>query len=118
MALIRATALLTSRQVTVYKWSGVHEGDTFEPVNMATKNEKGFQVSGSFGTSGAIGLEGNLESSTSQVWFRCTTQGGSLINLTTPNRVYVIENDLWNRPVILAGTGLTLDIILMARAAM
>lgn len=106
--------------VSVWTWENVTENDTCLPVAVPHKADKTIMVDESgdltYGTSGAVTIEGSLDPE-GGIFLTLTDPNNSTLVLTasTRNLRTVLENVYLLRPRVTAGTGVELDIWLMAK---
>jgi len=113
MAVQTPTRTLQSQGCTELRYAAVAEGDTFPgAVNIGDRRQEGihYSVSGTFGTGGDIGLEGSADGVS---WVALTDLDGVATTITAAGTVFVREVVRYIRPVITAGTGLTLTITII-----
>jgi hypothetical protein len=114
MATIGPEAVINKGQVSGWKWVNLTENDEGAPVSMPDKTDKTFQVTGVFGVLGEVGLQGTIDPEQEDYMPSRAFHTGTEIAIVENDRVSVIENDLYNRPNIRAGTGMTITCWLMA----
>lgn len=117
MALIEPESYYTGTQVRGYRWIGITEADECSHVSIPDKGDKTFMVVGDFGAGGTVTLNGTLIPNPTEEDFLPSRgqHDGQPIALTAADRVAVIENDLYNCPAVAAGTGVLVDVYLLAR---
>ncbi len=115
MAQVKATKVLLNRNdVIVYEWVGLTEADTATPVQVPHRADKTVQVSGNFGASGDIAVEGTLDPDAA-VWSELNDPQGNNIALLAAGVETILENVVSIRPAVAAGTGVTVTVrILMS----
>lgn len=115
MATITATEIFTYRNdVIVYEWVGLTEADTAEPVEVPQRADKTVQASGNFGTGGDVRVEGSIDPAET-VFSQLVDPQGNTIALTVAGIETILENVVFVRPTIAAGTGVSVTVrILMS----
>ena len=102
-----------------FVWAGLLNGDDGDPVSIPGAADMTFQVFGTFGTGGAIRLEGSCEISPPSNYFQMRDGGDNLISFTQADGEMVAPIAAFIRPRVTAGDGDTdLTAILLARSTM
>lgn len=120
MAEISPSAVETPYGVTIYKWAGVTESDTCTAVPVPHRPDKSVHVSDAgaltWGTGGEVTIEGSLDPDGGHYVTVSDVHDTALVlNSTTVNLRALQENAYLVRPSISAGTGVSLDILLMCK---
>ncbi len=115
MALIKAEKIFPSRNdVIAYQWAGLTESDTAAPVQVPHRADKTVQVSGNFGTSGDIRVEGSLDPAETVFSDLVDPQGNTIAFLAAGIET-ILENVIAIRPKVATGTGVAVTVrILMS----
>ncbi len=104
--------------VRIVEWLNVSESDTCTPVLLPHYVDKTIQVSGDFGTSGECTIEGSIDDATEASPTYVTLadpQGTDIAIVSADKRLEtVLENVVFIRPRISAGTSVVLNIRLVA----
>jgi hypothetical protein len=85
-------------------WSDIQNGDdgsAFEAVGLVDKT---FQITGTFGTSGSVTMQGSNDGSN---WFSLTDPQGNAVTKTAAGGELLVENPRYIRPLCTAGDGTT-----------
>lgn len=85
-------------------WSGLANGDTGRPVQKSGLERKTVQVTGTFGASGSVTIQGSMDGST---WFTMTDVSGTAATFSAAGGVALAENPRYIRPEVTAGDGTT-----------
>ena len=105
MAQIQATKIFNRRNdIIAYEWVGLTENDTADYVEVPHRSDKTIQVSGDFGTSGDVRVEGSLDPDGVVFWELDDPQGNN-IAITATDGETILENVVFIRPTVAAGTG-------------
>lgn len=106
------TSATTFGEATIFTWTPLTETNTDGlPVTDIGSGDRTFQVSGTFG-GGTIVLQGSLDGSN---WYTLKDPSSTAISLTSAGLRAVLENCKYIRPLVTAGTGVSLTAILMLR---
>lgn len=101
-----------------FVWANMAGGDSGEPISIPGASDKTFQVYGTFGTS-TVALQGSLDTLDNGTYANLTDpQGNALSALAAAALESITENTLWIKPVVAAGTGSGLTVIVLARSTM
>jgi hypothetical protein len=104
-------------RIRIYKWASVTENDACTPVQVPLHSDKTVQVeASSYGSSGAITMDGALQSDLTFRGLRNQADTAIVINTSSRQIWTILENVNWIKPVHSAGTGYTLDILLLVRS--
>lgn len=99
------------RTVKGIQWVGITEADPTGSAAMAAHfNDKTVAVSGTFGSGGNLTFEGSNDGTN---WFPMTDPQGNPLTFTSGRLEMLQENPLYIRPVLSAGTGVSLDVIVI-----
>lgn len=112
---IKAGAEVTSEAgVKLVSWASVTEADTGKSMAVGGQfTDKTVQVYGSFGTSGAITIEGTNDPAES-LWGTLHDFQGNTLVLTDGSVKLIAENPLRIRPRATAGTGMNVTVAIAA----
>lgn len=99
-------------KASVITWSGLTSGDTGQPLEMPGWADRSVQVTGSFGTSGNLRLQGSNDGSN---WNTLTDPQGNDINITASKIEQVMEVVRYMRPIVTAGTSVNLTVSILVR---
>lgn len=97
-----------------YVWETVTSADTALAVKIPGASDKSIQVTGDFGTNASVAIQGSNDAA-GTTFAPLNTPDMIVIAITAAAIVQVLENTVWIRPVVTAGTAEDLDIILLAR---
>ncbi len=118
-AVERAATVVTNEDKTVtVTWSGLLNTDYGVPVFLARYPDKTVQVTGTFGTTAVVAIEGSNLATPS--WGDCADPQGSALSIGELEPVVIAESCLQIRPIVSAGDGTTnlvVTIIAVARGA-
>ena len=101
-----------------YNWLNVTESDTCKPVAIPQYDDITVQVSDDFGTSGTVNIQGSAEShlaAASAVFANLSDIDGTAISITSAGFKTVQENAHYYKPVVSAGTSVSVDISVIAK---
>ena len=114
MAEISPTKIFNHRNdIIVYEWV-LTDNDTATFVEAPHRSDKTIQVSGDFGTSGDIRAEGSIDPDCIVFWELDDPQGNN-IAITAADGKTILENVVYIRPKVAAGTGVNVTVrILMS----
>ena len=104
--------LLDVGYAQLYRWESLTEADTATAIKASSLADKAIQVTGNFGTSGDVHIEGSMDGVS---FAQLNDPQGDAISLTSAGIVQIQENAVFIRPVLDAGTGVDVDIYLLAR---
>lgn len=94
-------------------WTGLLNGDTGEPAELAGHADKSVQILGTFGAGGTIVIEGSNDSTN---YVTLTDPQGNAISKTAAALEMVAENTRKIRPSVTAGDGTTsLSVYMLVR---
>ena len=97
----------------VLTWSNMANGDTGQPIEMPGSADRTIQVSGTFGSGGALTLQGSNNGS---VWATLTDPQGNDIVITSAKIETITEITRYMRPNVTAGNGSTsLNVSMLVR---
>lgn len=118
MALIQvhAEALFTPGErdkVNLFKWSGVTQADTCEPVQSSGSYDRSVQVVGDFG-GGAIEIHGSNDGVNFSI---LTDPQGIALSFNSSKIEIVMELTKYLKPVPVGGSSMNLNIIILMRGA-
>lgn len=115
MAQVNAVRVLKGRNdVIVYEWAGMTESDTAEAVQVPQRADKTVQVSGNFGSGGDIRIQGSLDPDAG-IFSQLVDPQGNNIAFLAAGIETVLENVIFIRPTVAAGTGVAVTVrILMS----
>ncbi len=112
-----ATVTVGDDKTVIIRWSGLLNTDYGEPVRVARYPDKTVQITGTFGTTAVVAMEGsNLDTPGS--WGDCGDQTGTVLSIGELEPVVIAESPLWIRPIVSAGDGdtdLVCTIVCVAR---
>lgn len=114
---VRAAVLTgpTNDAVLTVAWTGLLNGDTGAPVEIAKYPDKTIQVVGDFGTGGTITMEGSNDGGTT--WGVLHDPQGADFAIQNNEPQVIAESPLQLRPDVSAGNGSTdLDVYVVAIA--
>ncbi len=101
-----------SGSARLYKWEGITDGDSGEPLQLPIKNDKSVQVVGSFGSGGEVTMEAsNLPDGAT--YDACRNISDVAIVFDAAGREQIVDVSLWFRPRHTAGTGVDVDVYLL-----
>jgi hypothetical protein len=90
-------------------WAALAAGETGVALELgASRNNIVMQATGTFNTE-TVSLEGSMDGTT---WFALTTEGTTPVAVTTDDIVMVFESVRFIRPVVSAGAGVTIKVII------
>lgn len=104
--------LLDVGYAQLYRWEALTEADTATAIKASSLADKAIQVTGNFGVSGDVHIEGSMNGVT---FAQLNDPQGDPISLTSAGIVQIQENAVFIRPVLDTGTGVDVDIYLLAR---
>lgn len=96
----------------VITWASMASGDTGQPLEMPGSADRSVQVTGNFGTSGNLRIEGSNDGSN---WNTLTDPQGNDINITASKIEQVMEVVRYMRPNVTTGTGVSLTVSILVR---
>ena len=118
MAIIAAVRTEGEGRTLRITWSGLAGGDSGEPVSIPGASDKTVQISGTFGTS-TVSIQGSLDVSDAGVYNNLTDpQGNAIAGIAAAAIESITENTTWVKPVVAAGTGTPIKIVLLCRSTM
>ena len=97
--------------VRTFLWEGITESDQGDAISVTDYPDKTVQVIGDFTSSGAITMQGSPDGST---WGTLTDVSGNDVVLTDATPVVIGPNPVYIRPFATAGTGVDMDVYLVA----
>lgn len=107
------TPILTWKdRAVVITWSGLANGDTGAPLEMPGWADRSVQVTGNFGTGGNLRIQGSNDGTN---WNTLTDPQGNDINITASKIEQVMEVVRYMRPIITAGSGVSLNVSILVR---
>ena len=116
MVAITPVVLKMSRGVYRVRWEGMTEADAALAITadegVPFFNDKSVQAEGTWGSGGTFQFHGANDSA---VFTPLRDPGGTVISFTADDLIQILENCVAVKPVISAGTGITIDITLMMR---
>lgn len=82
--------------------------------------EKSVHVKGTFGAGGTVKLQGTNDGATTATFPAATVNqlnkpDGTNLSLTAEGLLQILENPAWIRPVISAGTGVSVTVLIVAK---
>ncbi len=103
------------REVITYQCTGLLNGDTMKPIELANFTEKCLQVYGTFGTGGSVTFYGSNDSAdlalqpdnAASGWCPLTDPQGNTITKTAKAIEQILENPRYITAKITAGDGTT-----------
>lgn len=98
------TDLKTTVPAAIIGWTGLDSDDSGSPAQMADFPDKTVTITGTFGTGGAISIQGSNNNTN---WFSLTDPQGNPIEKTAAAMELITENPLYIRPLVTAGDGTT-----------
>lgn len=90
----------------VYRWGGLVNGDTGEPLILPQHSDKTIQVLGAWGAGGSISIEGSCMI-VGPTWLVLTDPQGNTLTKTANAIETILENPYQVRPHVTAGDGTT-----------
>lgn len=118
MAVIAAVRTEGPGRTYRYTWDSMAGGDSGEPVSIPGASDKTVQISGTFGTS-TVSIQGSLYAADSGVYANLTDpQGNALTAIAAAALESITENTTWIKPVVAAGSGTPITVVLLARSTM
>lgn len=115
MAQITGETITTDSRYRTTSWDGLANGDTGKEVSTGAIDRPTIQVSGTFGTGGAVTIEGSMDGVTWSALHRDGSGGtsGNELVVDAAGIVRARENPRYVRPNVTAGDGATvLDVVL------
>lgn len=113
MNTITATRTNVGGDAHLFTWANIANGDDAAPVNFSAYADRTVQVDGTFGTGGAVVLEGSLDGTNYQT---LTDPQGNQLSFTSARIESVTEATVWVRPRVTAGDGTTaINVSLLVR---
>lgn len=117
MAVRDGKVAMQDDKTVIVTWTGLLNGDTGKPVNIARFPDKTIQVTGTFGAGGDVDMQGsNL---TTPVWGQLhDAPGGTIISIGDNLPLTIAESPLLIRPDVAGGDGttdLTVTIVAVVR---
>ncbi len=82
------------------------------PCQFIGSGDRCFQATGTWGAGGTLVLQGSNDGTT---WFTLKDAGGTAISFTSDGLRQVLENPVYIRPFVSAGTGVSVTAILQVR---
>lgn len=104
--------LLDVGYAQLYLWESLTENDAATAIKASSLADKAIQVTGDFGTSGDVHIEGSMDGVN---FAQLSDPQGDPISFTASGIVQIQENAVFIRPVLDTGTGVDVDIHLLAR---
>lgn len=95
------------KNVRLYKWTGLLNGDTGAPIDVPNYSEKTVQATGTFGVGGTVTVEGTIDPESSPVFGTLRKPDHTNLTLTTSQPATVLEDVTQIRPNVTAGDGTT-----------
>ena len=118
MAVIAAVRTEGEGRTYRYTWDLMAGGDSGEPVTIPGAADKTVQISGTFGTS-TVAIQGGLDASDAGVYNNLTDpQGNAIAAIAAGALESITENTTWIKPVVAAGTGTPIKVVLLCRGTM
>lgn len=99
-------------KASVVTWAGLSNGDTGQPLEMPGWADRSVQVFGTFGSGGNLRLQGSNDGTN---WAVLTDPQGNDINITAAKIEQVMEVVRYMRPLVTAGTGVSLTVSILVR---
>lgn len=113
MATIRGAGSINENHLFKYTWPGLTNGDVGTGIQAHAFADKTVQAVGTFGTGGAVALEGSNDGGTT--WATLKDHTGTAISLTASAPIALIaENPELVRPSVAGDASTALDVILVA----
>lgn len=94
----------------VATWQNMQNGDDGSPIEFANFADRSVQVTGTFGASGKVRIEGSIDGTN---YAPLTDPQGNDLDITTAKIEAVSEVVRWIRPRVIAGDGTTLLTVTM-----
>lgn len=105
----------TAANLQVVQWASLTATNTDgSPYEVLDYNDHSVQMSGDFGVGGTLLWQGSNDGTN---WFSLTDAQGSIFSKTEASLEQVVEAPRYVRPLVSAGTGVDVDVILVARRA-
>ena len=115
MAEIQAVRIFLNRNdIVAYEWLNMTEADTAVPVSAPPKSDKTAVVSDDFGTSGDVRIEGSIDPD-KVIFNDLHDPQGNVIAFIATDIETVLENVMFIRPRIAAGTSVSVDVRILMR---
>jgi hypothetical protein len=89
----------------VYKWTGMANGDTGQPLDMRAWYDRTIQITGTFGSGGSVSIQGSNDGGTT--WVTLTDPLGNALTFTSAGMKQITELAALIRPNVTAGDGTT-----------
>lgn len=93
-----------SQRVAVVQWASMANSDTGEQLELAQYPDRSVQVAGTFGTGGALVIEGSNDGTN---WATLTDPQGNALSFSSAKIEAVSELARYIRPRVAAGDGTT-----------
>lgn len=87
-----------------HSWTALLNGDDGRPISMGGLADKSLQVTGTFGTSGEVVIEGSMDKTN---WVMLTDPQGTALSFTAGGLSTILQNPKYVRPNVTAGDGTT-----------
>ena len=116
--MVAITPVITKVSRGVYKvvWAALTESDTATAVTKKMGipffNDKSVQAEGSWGSGGTMQFHGSNDET---VFTTLRDPGGTVISFTADDLIQVLENCSAVKPVLSAGTSVSIDVTLIVR---
>jgi hypothetical protein len=113
MAVVDALITVPVSHVAIVSWLTLLDDDTGDAQVTAHYADKTVTVTGTFGASGSVTLQGSNDGS---IWHTLVDPQGNDLTFTAAGIEQVLENPLYLRPIVTVGDGTTdLDVILSCK---
>jgi hypothetical protein len=88
----------------IYRWMGMADGDTGEPLYLSHSSDKTVQIYGTFGSGGSVTIQGsNNKASEEQTYATLHKIDLSALTYTAAGIDVIIDNPIAIRPSVTAG---------------